>query len=181
MPKYLFIQRSMPRTTQQKPQQPSRRRCRKCTRIQPWKEKFKDNIVTGGKLQAGARSCRSPARLTGPLSSRKRWWEYSLFRPRVSNRRLGLRRNLPGVIHPDRVSDSEYRDAGFLSSDPVPGKLCPPSAAPGLVEHSSARIRAAGRPCLRAGGRPAYRRCGGRGAKRAGWPPSPLGQFKASE
>src|SRR5260370_37406901 len=53
MPKYLFIQRSMPRTTQQKAQQPSPAQMQEIyAAFNACKEKFKENIVTmAGKLK----------------------------------------------------------------------------------------------------------------------------------
>ena len=49
MPKFLFIQRSKPRTTQEKPQQPSPAQMQEMyASFNAWKEKFKDNIVDWG-------------------------------------------------------------------------------------------------------------------------------------
>ena len=57
MPKYLFIQRRVPRMPQQKPQQPSPAQMQEMyAAFKAWKEKFKDNIVDmGGKLKGGGK------------------------------------------------------------------------------------------------------------------------------
>src|SRR5260370_8435960 len=73
MPKYLFIQRSAPRTPQQKPQQPSPTQMQEMyAAFNAWKEKFKDNIVDmGGKLKGGGKVVTESGATDGPFVESK--------------------------------------------------------------------------------------------------------------
>src|SRR6266568_3061502 len=73
MPKYLFIQRSAPRTPQQKPQQPSPAQMQEMFAVfNAWKEKFKDNIVDmGGKLKPGGKIVTASEVTDGPFVEAK--------------------------------------------------------------------------------------------------------------
>jgi len=97
MPKFLFIQRSKPRTTQEKPQQPSPAQMQEMyASFNAWKEKFKDNIVDmGGKLKAGGKVVSQSGTTDGPfVESKEVVGGTCLFRWRASNGRLRLRRDV---------------------------------------------------------------------------------------
>ena len=103
MPKYLFIQRSMPRTTQQKPQQPSPAQMQEMyAAFNAWKEKFKDNIVDmGGKLKAGGKVVSESGATDGPfVESKEVVGGYMLVSAGSIKEAIEVAKGCPGVISP---------------------------------------------------------------------------------
>jgi hypothetical protein len=103
MPKYLLIQRSTPRTTQQKPQQPSPAQMQEMySAFNAWKEKFKDNIVDmGGKLKAGGKVVSESGATDGPfVESKEVVGGYMLVSAKSIEQAIGVAKECPGVISP---------------------------------------------------------------------------------
>jgi len=138
MPKYLFIQRSMPRTTQQKPQQPSRRRCRNVRRIQRLEGEVQgQHRDMGGNSRQGARSCRSAGATDGPfVESKEVVGGYMLVSAESIEQAIRVAKESPGVISPgSSVEIREIQGDAGLEQRPGAESCARPSAAPGLVEH----------------------------------------------
>jgi hypothetical protein len=103
MPKFLFIQRSKPRTTQEKPQQPSPTQMQEMyASFNAWKEKFKDNIVDmGGKLKAGGKVVSQSGATDGPfVESKEVVGGYMLVLAESLERAIEVAKGCPGVISP---------------------------------------------------------------------------------
>src|SRR5258707_10444189 len=103
MPKYLFIQRSVPRTPQQKPQQPSPTQMQEMyAAFNAWKEKFKDNIVDmGGKLKGGGKVVTESGATDGPfVESKEVVGGDMLVSAENIEQAIGVAKESPGVISP---------------------------------------------------------------------------------
>src|SRR5882724_5890377 len=103
MPKYLFIQRSAPRTPQQKPQQPSPAQMQEMyAAFNAWKEKFKDNIVDmGGQLKPGGKIVTASGVTDGPFIEVKEIvGGFMIVAAESYERALEVAREGPGVMMP---------------------------------------------------------------------------------
>src|SRR5437667_12873134 len=100
MPKFLFIQRSKPRTTQEKPQQPSPAQMQEMyAAFNAWKEKFKDNIVDmGGKLRAGGKIVTTSGVVDGPfIEAKEIVGGYMIVVAESYERAVEVARERPGI------------------------------------------------------------------------------------
>jgi hypothetical protein len=99
MPKYLFLQRSQPRPSQQ----PSPAQMQEMyAAFNAWKEKFKDNILDmGGQLKPGGKVVTTSGATDGPFVEAKEIvGGYMLVSAESFDRALEVARESPGVIMP---------------------------------------------------------------------------------
>jgi hypothetical protein len=100
MPKYLCLQRSLPR---QSPPQPSPAQMQAMyAAFTVWKETFKDNIVDmGGRLKPGGRVVTTSGATDGPFVEAKEIvGGYMLVSAESVERAMEVARECPGVIMP---------------------------------------------------------------------------------
>ena len=100
MPKYLFLQRSVPGKS---PQAPSPAQMQEMfAAFNVWKEKFKDNIVDmGGKLTPGGTVVTTSGATDGPFVEAKEVvGGYMLVSADTLERALEVARESPGVMMP---------------------------------------------------------------------------------
>ena len=136
MPKYLFLQRSVPGKS---PQPPSPAQMQEMfAAFNAWKEKFKDNIVDmGGKLRPGGTVVTTSGATDGPFVEAKEVvGGYMLVSAESPRARTRGRARKPGRDDAglERRGPGDPGDATVLTSELAPGH---PGAttAPGLVEH----------------------------------------------
>ena len=101
MPKYLFIQRSMPRKPQQNPQQPSPAQMQEMyAAFNAWKEKFKANILDmGGKLKPGGKMLAASGVTDGPFVEAKEIvGGFMIVAAESYDRALEVVRECPGIL-----------------------------------------------------------------------------------
>ena len=100
MPKYLFLQRSLPGTSAQPPSPAQMQEM--CAAFDAWKEKFKSNIVdTGGKLKPGGTVVATSGATDGPFVEAKEViGGYMLVSAETLERALDVARQSPGVMMP---------------------------------------------------------------------------------
>jgi hypothetical protein len=112
MPKYLFLQRSLPR----KPQQPSPAQMQEMyAAFNAWKEKFTDNILDmGGPLKPGGKVVTMSGATDGPFVEAKEIvGGYMLVSAESFDRALEVAKECPGVIMPG--SSVEIREIQEVS------------------------------------------------------------------
>jgi hypothetical protein len=100
MPKYLFLQRSVPGTSLQPPSPAQMQEM--FAAFNAWKEKFKDNIVDmGGKLTSGGAVVTTAGATDGPFVEAKEIvGGYMLVSAETLERALDVARESPGVLMP---------------------------------------------------------------------------------
>jgi hypothetical protein len=101
MPKYLFLQRSLPRTAQ--PPEPSPAQMQEMyAAFSAWKMKFRENILDmGGKLAPGGKVVTELGATDGPFVEAKEIvGGYMLVSAESFDRALEVARECPGVIMP---------------------------------------------------------------------------------
>ncbi len=112
MPKYLFLQRSQPRPSQQ----PSPAQMQEMyAAFNAWKEKFKDNILDmGGQLKPGGKVVTTSGATDGPFVEAKEIvGGYMLVSAESFDRALEVARESPGVMMPgSSVEIREIREMG---------------------------------------------------------------------
>jgi hypothetical protein len=100
MPKYLFLQRSVPTKS---PQAPSPAQMQEMfAAFNVWKEKFKDNIVDmGGKLKPAGKVVTTTGATDGPfIEAKEIVGGYMLVSAETLERALEVARESPGVMMP---------------------------------------------------------------------------------
>ena len=100
MPRYLFLQRSVPGTSAQPPSPGQMQEM--FAAFNAWKEKFKDNIVDmGGKLRPGGTVMTTSGATDGPFVEAKEVvGGYMLVSAETLERALEVARESPGVMMP---------------------------------------------------------------------------------
>lgn len=110
MPKYLFLQRSVPGTS---PQPPSPAQMQEMfAAFNAWKAKFKDNIVDmGGKLTPGGTVVTTSGATDGPFVEAKEVvGGYMLVSADTLERALDVARESPGVMPGSSVEVREIQE-----------------------------------------------------------------------
>ena len=100
MPKYLFLQRSLPEKPQQQPSPAQMQEM--YAAFNAWKDKFKENILDmGGKLKPGGKVVSVSGATDGPFVEAKEIvGGYMLVSAESFDRALEVARECPGVIMP---------------------------------------------------------------------------------
>ncbi len=100
MPKYLFLQRSLPGKPQQQPSPAQMQEM--YAAFNAWKDKFKENILDmGGKLKPGGKVVSVSGATDGPFVEAKEIvGGYMLVSAESFDRALEVARECPGVIMP---------------------------------------------------------------------------------
>ena len=100
MPKYLFLQRSLPGKPQQQPSPAQMQET--YAAFNAWKDKFKENILDmGGKLKPGGKVMSVSGATDGPFVEAKEIvGGYMLVSAESFDRALEVARECPGVIMP---------------------------------------------------------------------------------
>lgn len=100
MPKYLFLQRSLPGKPQQQPSPAQMQEM--YAAFSAWKDKFKENILDmGGKLKPGGKVVSVSGATDGPFVEAKEIvGGYMLVSAESFDRALEVARECPGVIMP---------------------------------------------------------------------------------
>jgi hypothetical protein len=99
MPKYLFLQRSLPR----KREQPSPAQMQEMyAAFNAWKEKFKENILDmGGQLKSGGKVLTASSATDGPfIEAKEIVGGYMLVSAESFDRAIEVARESPGVMTP---------------------------------------------------------------------------------
>lgn len=113
MPKYLFLQRSQPRTPQSPPSPAQMQEM--YAAFTTWKETFRENILDmGGKLRPGGTVVRDSGATDGPFVEAKEIvGGYMLVSAASLERAIEVARACPGVVTPGScVEIREIQDMG---------------------------------------------------------------------